>query len=43
MRGNLVITLFIDTSTEYLTVALIKDDKVLNESTNRNILKEKEE
>lgn len=33
MRGNLVITLFIDTSTEYLTVALIKDDKVLKEST----------
>ena len=33
MRGNLVITLFIDTSTEYLTVALIKDDKVLKVST----------
>lgn len=28
-----MITLFIDTSTEYLTVALIKDDKVLKEST----------
>ena len=28
-----MITLFIDTSTEYLTVALIKDDKVINEST----------
>ncbi len=33
MRGDLVITLFIDTSTEYLTVALIKDDKVLKENT----------
>ncbi len=33
MRGDLVITLFIDTSTEYLTVALIKDDKVLKMST----------
>ena len=28
-----MITLFIDTSTEYLTVALIKDDDVLKEST----------
>ena len=28
-----MITLFIDTSTEYLTVALIKDDKVLKMST----------
>lgn len=28
-----MITLFIDTSTEYLTVALIKDDKVLKENT----------
>lgn len=33
MRGDLVITLFIDTSTEYLTVALIKDDMVLKMST----------
>lgn len=33
MRGNLVITLFIDTSTDFLTVALIKDDKILSEST----------
>lgn len=28
-----MITLFLDTSTEYLTVALIKDDKVLKETT----------
>lgn len=33
MRGNIVITLFIDTSTNTLTIGIIKNDKLLDEST----------